>query len=366
MKIKKTIGYFFIFFGILNFILGFLGILFRDQNLLIKINISLLLLLIGIWLTNKNWLSIIIPIFIGVGIIAYQYFKFTDAQIKEIIGYFKNANYYFVSLAVFVGFLGNALRSYRWKYMLNHLGYESSFQNNFMAVNIGYLLNLTVPKSGEISRALIVKKYNNIPFDKGFGTIVAERIIDMFFLLFFMLLAILLQFKIVKAFILDKIPMQLMFFILLIGIVSFVVFILIYKYSKLKIVILFKEKISGLKEGLLSIIHMKEKWTYLFQTVLIWTSYLVTYYFATKVIPETSSLSLGPILTSFVVGSIAIAFTNSGFGAYPFLTSKVLLFYAIAEPAGAAFGWIIWTSQMLLVLLLGLLSFLFLPILNRK
>jgi hypothetical protein len=111
---------------------------------------------------------------------------------------------------------------------------------------------------------------------------------------------------------------------------------------------------------------MKEKWKYFFQTILIWISYLITYYIATKVIPETSTLTFEAIITCFVVGSIAIAFTNSGFGAYPFLTSKVLLFYAIAEPAGTAFGWIIWTSQMLLVLLLGLLSFLLLPILNRK
>ena len=314
----------------------------------------------------RKWLSILIPIALGIGIIFYQYHKFTKAQINEIIGYFKNANYFYVVLALVIGFIGNAIRAYRWKYVLDHLGYESNFQNNFMAVNIGYLLNLTVPKSGEISRAVIVKKYNNIPFDKGFGTIVAERIIDMLFLLFFMLLAVVLQFRIVKTFIFDKIPLHLIILLSVIGIASFVVFILIYKYSKLKIVFVFKEKISGLKEGLLSIIHMKEKWNYLFQTVLIWLSYLVTYYVATKVIPETSALSLGAIITCFVVGSIAIAFTNSGFGAYPFLTSKVLLFYAIAEPAGTAFGWIIWTSQMLLVLVLGLLSFLVLPILNRK
>jgi uncharacterized protein (TIRG00374 family) len=314
----------------------------------------------------SKWLSIVIPILLGVGIIVYQYSKFTDAQINEIVGYFKNADYFYVCLAVFVGFIGNAIRAYRWKYMLDHLGYDSSFQNNFMAVNIGYLLNLTVPKSGEISRALIVKKYNNIPFDKGFGTIIAERLIDMIFLLFFMLLSVILQFKIVKAFILDKIPLQLMTLLSIFGILSLILFVLIYKYSKLKIVAIFKEKISGLKEGLLSIIHMKEKWKYFFQTILIWISYLITYYIATKVIPETSTLTFEAIITCFVVGSIAIAFTNSGFGAYPFLTSKVLLFYAIAEPVGTAFGWIIWTSQMLLVLLLGLLSFLLLPILNRK
>ena len=314
----------------------------------------------------SKWLSIIIPIALGIGIIAYQYNKFTEAQIIEIEGYFKNANYYYVILAVIIGFIGNAIRAYRWKYMLDHLGYESSFANNFMAVNIGYLLNLTVPKSGEISRAVIVKKYNNIPFDKGFGTIVAERIIDMFFLLFFMLLAVVLQFNIVKAFILDKMPLHLIAILLIAGTIGFIAFILIYRYSKLKIVTLFKEKISGLKEGLLSVVHMKEKWKYFFQTLLIWGSYILTYYVATKAIPETSVLTIGAIITSFVVGSIAIAFTNSGFGAYPFLTSKVLLFYAIAEPIGTAFGWIIWTSQMLLVLILGLLSFLFLPILNRK
>ena len=166
-----------------------------------------------------------IPILLGILIIIYQYNKFTDAQIEEIVGYFKNANYYFVILSVMVGFMGNTLRAYRWKYMLDHLGYESNFANNFMAVNIGYLLNLTVPKSGEISRAVIVKKYNNIPFDKGFGTIVAERIIDIFFLLFFMLLAVLLQYNIVKAFILDKIPVQLLTLLFIVGLVSLIIII---------------------------------------------------------------------------------------------------------------------------------------------
>lgn len=307
-----------------------------------------------------------IPIVLGILIIIYQYNKFTEAQIDEIVGYFKNANYYFVFLSVVVGFMGNTLRAYRWKYMLDHLGYKSTFANNFMAVNIGYLLNLTVPKSGEISRAVIVKKYNNIPFDKGFGTIVAERIIDIFFLLFFMLLAVLLQYNIVKAFILDKIPVQLLTVLFIAGMVSLITLILVYKYSKIKMILVLKEKISGLKEGLLSVVHMEKKGTYFFQTVLIWLSYVLTYVIATMVIPETSTLTIGAIMTSFVVGSIAIAFTNSGFGAYPFLTSKILLFYAIAEPAGTAFGWIIWTSQMLLIIFLGVLSFIMLPIVNRK
>ena len=311
-------------------------------------------------------LSIVLPILLGVFLTVYSYNQFTDAQINEIKSYFKNADYFIVFCAIVIAFIGNAARAFRWKYMLDHLGYQSTFANNFMAVNIGYLLNLSVPKSGEISRALIVKKYNNIPFDKGFGTIVAERIIDMFCLLFIMLVAFFLQFKIVKQFILDKVPLLNLVIVSVIALLGFISFVLVYKYSKLKFVLIFKEKISGLKEGLLSIFHLEKKWNYFYFTILIWGSYLVMFYVAIFVIPETNHLSLGAVITSFVVGSIAIAFTNSGFGSYPFLISKVLLFYAVSETAGNAFGWIIWTSQMLLVLVLGLASFILLPIINNK
>ena len=90
------------------------------------------------------------------------------------------------------------------------------------------------------------------------------------------------------------------------------------------------------------------------------------FYIGLLVISETSTLPLGAVVTSFIVGSVAIAFTNSGFGSYPFLMAKILLFYHITETAGSAFGWIIWTSQMLLLVILGALSFLLLPVLNRS
>ncbi len=313
-----------------------------------------------------KWASILLPILFGVFLTFYSYTQFSNEQLLEIKNYFKNANYYVVFLAIIVAFLGNAARAYRWKYSLDHMGYQSNFANNFMAVNIGYLLNLTVPKSGEISRALIAKKYNDIPFDKGFGSIVAERIVDMIFLLMFMLLSVFLQFDIVKSFIFDKIPLSYLMLICGTGLLLLILFILIYKKSNWKIVHSFKIKIAGLKEGLFSIFYMKQKWNYFLATLFIWFSYLVTFYIAIYVIPETMNLTIGAIITAFVVGSIAIAFTNSGFGSYPFLISKVLLFYSISETAGNAFGWIIWSSQMFLVLFLGLLSFVLLPLLNKN
>ncbi len=313
-----------------------------------------------------KWLSIVLPILLGVFLIFYTYNKFSPEQIEEIKSYFKNANYYYIFLAAGVAVLGNISRAYRWKFSLEHMGYQSSFYNNFMAVSIGYVLNLTVPKSGEVSRALIVKKYNDIPFDKGFGSIVAERIVDMIILLFFMILAVYLQFDIVKSFILDKVPMLKLLGLLISGFLFFALAVLIYKYSKIKWILTIKEKISGLKEGVLSIVYMEKKWAYFFHTAFIWFTYILTFYIAIFVFPETSTLAVDAVITSFVVGSIAIAFTNSGFGSYPFLISKILLFYSISETTGNAFGWIVWTSQMLLVLTLGLISFILLPVFNRK
>lgn len=314
----------------------------------------------------SKWLSILLPVLLGVYLIVYTYQKFTPEQVEEIKGYFKNANYSYIYIAAVIAILGNASRAYRWKFSLEQMGYESSFRNNFMAVNIGYLLNLTVPKSGEISRALIVKKYNNIPFDKGFGSIVAERIVDMVVLLLFMLLAVVMQFKIVKAFILDKIPVQKLLLFSSIGIILCVIVLLVYLYSKNPLIHNIKQKVSGLKEGVFSLLHMKKKWEYFFHTIFIWFSYICMFYVTIFVFPETSNLSVGAVVTSFVVGSIAIAFTNSGFGSYPFLMSKILLFYSISETVGNAFGWIVWTSQMFVVLVMGVLSFLLLPVFNRS
>jgi uncharacterized membrane protein YbhN (UPF0104 family) len=80
--------------------------------------------------------------------------------------YFVNANYYFVFFSGILAFIGYILRAYRWKYTLEYIGYPSDFKFNLAAVSIGYFLNLTIPRSGEISRAALLTKYKNVPFDK--------------------------------------------------------------------------------------------------------------------------------------------------------------------------------------------------------
>ena len=314
----------------------------------------------------SKWLSILLPLFLGVFLIIYQYNQFTAQQLLEMKGYFKNADYFYIYLSLIIAVFGFASRAYRWKFSIEHMGYTSKFSNNMMAVCIAYFMNLTIPRSGEISRAVIIKKYENIPFDKAFGTIVAERIVDLILFFLFVLTAFILQFNVLKNFIFEKIPVEKLIILALVGCIGFVLFILLWLYSKWRFILFIKEKLKGLTEGMLSIVKMKQKWPFLFHSLFIWFTYVLMFYVSIFALKETNSISLGAVITAFVIGSLAIGFTNSGFGAFPILIAQIFLLYSIPETVGTAFGWLVWISQTALTMVLGGLSFLLLPLFNKN
>ncbi len=309
--------------------------------------------------------SLTIPLFIGIGLIYYQYTSLSEEQLANIKLYFKNADYKFVFLSLLISLLGYWARAYRWKYSLNHLGYETKFRNNFFAVCVSYLVNLTIPRSGEITRAVLLKKYENVPFDKGFGTIVAERVVDLLIFLLFVFIAFLLQFNTISSFIFENIAPSKLILIGIIGLVFGLIFLLIWFRSNWKIIGKIKEKFAGLLEGMTSILVMKNRWKYLFFSFFIWFSYLMMFYVCIFAIPETSAIGFSIVIMGFIFGSVAIGFTNGGIGAFPISIQTVLLLYGINKGAGAALGWIIWTSQTLLTIILGLSSYLLLYFFNK-
>lgn len=313
----------------------------------------------------SKFLSIVLPIFLGVYLMIYKYNSFTPEQITEMKGYFKNANYFYIYLSIFVALFGFVSRAYRWKYALEYLGYKSKFHNNLMSICICYFMNLTIPRSGEVSRAVFIKKYEDIPFDKAFGTIVAERMVDFLIFLIFVLVAFLSQFEILKNYLFEKIPFQQLLIFAIIGFVSFVAFLMIWIYSNWKIVKKLKKKLEGLVEGITSLFKMEKKGYYIFHSFFIWFCYFMMFYVTIFALKETSHISISVAIIGFVIGSLAVGFTNSGFGAFPLLIAEIFLLYGISDTAGTAFGWLVWTSQTVLTLILGTLSFLLFPILNR-
>ena len=307
-----------------------------------------------------------IPLFLGLGIIYYQYTTLSQEELQKIKICFQKADYFYIYLSLFISLFGYWSRAYRWKFSLKHLGYQTHFKNDFLTVCVSYLVNLTIPRSGEISRAALLKKYENVPFDKGFGTIVAERIVDLLLFLVFVGLAFILQFEKLYNFINDKISIEKILVFFGIAITVGIGFVFLWIYAEWKIIIKLKEKLSGLLEGMLSIYKMKDKWKYIFHSFFIWFSYLMMFYVTIFALPETSHMSFDVVVMGFVFGRIAVGFTNGGLGAYPLAIAMIFSLYGISKDIGTAFGWLVWTSQTLLTIFLGLLSYLILPVLNKK
>lgn len=314
----------------------------------------------------KGAISILFPLLLGVFLVYYAYTKFSAEQIQEMKGYFKNANYNYIVLASFFSLVSLWSRAYRWNFALEYMGYKSKTSTNLMAISIGYLMNLTLPRSGEFSRALVLQKYEKIPFDKAFGTIISERVIDLICLLACVALVLIFQYQILLNFLVQRIAFQNLLFGFGLITLFIVLFIAVFMYSKWKPVLFVKNKIKGVKEGVLSIYKMPKKRAFLFHTFVIWITYILTFYFGIFALQETSEMTLGAVMAAFVAGSFAVSFTNGGFGAFPLIVSEVLLFYGIPQVAGTAFGWILWTSQTALVVLMGLLSLLLLPLTYKK
>lgn len=303
---------------------------------------------------------------LGVFLIWYSYNKFTPEQLLEIKGHFAKANYWYLALSLVFGFLSHASRAYRWNYLLEPMGHKTRFPNAIMAIFIAYLMNLAIPRSGEVSRALVASKYDGVPFDKAFGTIVAERVADLVILVILIFTAFALQFEELKGFLATKVPL---YNLLVFGIVLIVIGLaslwFVYKTNN-TISIKIRNFTAGLKEGVLSIITMKNKWWFILHTLFIWVMYVLMFYIGIFALKETSQITFGVAITAFVVGSFTIAFTNGGFGSYPFFIAEILLLFGIPETVGTAFGWIVWISQFVMVLLFGGLSFLLLPLYNKN
>ena len=305
------------------------------------------------------------PILLGTVLIWYYLGKFSDKQIDQIIYDLKNANYSWIILSLVFGALSHLSRAYRWHFMLEPIGYKPRFANSVMAVLVAYLLNLVVPRSGEIGRAATMSKYEGIPFEKGFGTIVAERVSDVIMLLLILGVVFFLQTDLILDYFSNTNPIQKIILLSILLIVFLIGFRLV-KKSKNPILIKIRNFIKGLIEGMSSVLKMKKKWAFVFHTVFIWVMYVLMFWVVTFTIPETSSLSFEAILVGFIAGAIAMSITNGGFGAYPVFVSQALLLYGINQESGTSFGLLMWASQTIMVLIFGGLSFLFLPIYNKE
>lgn len=316
----------------------------------------------------KYTIFVLLPLALGVFLIWLQFRKLPPEGFKSILESFKHADYKWIALSLLFGILSHISRAYRWRFLLEPLGYKPKFANCLMTVGIGYFMNLGIPRSGEVARAAAISKVEHMPFNKTFGTIVIERVADVIMLLLIIASVFFSQFTFFIQFLEKNVqlnPLSLSLIFIGFLIVLFIGYKLL-KNPRYHILLKINIFLKGLAEGIKSIAKTDHKWAFLFHTIFIWVMYILMFYATTFAMPETSHLPISAILAGFVIGGLSIALTNGGIGAYPIGVQQVLLLYGINKISGLAFGWLMWSAQTIMVIIFGGLSMLILPIYNNR
>ncbi len=320
-----------------------------------------------------NVLKIVVPLLLGLYIFWYFWSSFDEVQKDNFIKVFKEADYFWVFVALVIGFISHLSRAIRWKYALKPLGHQPSTFNSYNAIMVGYIANIVVPRMGEASRAGVLKATDNVPFDKGFGSIVAERVIDVICLGIITGTALLFNFeKVFELYEILKEPkktaeseggistLMILGIIATVGLIAFVILLKVKPQIKDKL----KEFVKGLKDGFLSILKMKDRVPYIVHTLIIWGCYVGMFWVVFFTTDFTKGLPASAIMIGFVAGTIGFIITQGGIGTYPIMVGSVVTFYRTPElllESGATgqdvgFGMLVWASQTILIVVLGLVS----------
>lgn len=250
--------------------------------------------------------------------------------------------------------------------MAEPLGGKPRFLNSFMAVYSAYLINLTIPRAGEVARASILANYEHIPFEKGFGTIVAERLADTLMLMLVMGIALIYQYDYISSFLMGRFDIKTMSLLVFVVVLFFAGMLLFIKKSQRAFATKLRKFILGLIEGVMSIFMMKYKWQFIAHTVFIWVMYVLMFYVTSLALSDLGVISIGAVLVGFILASFSIAATNGGIGSFPEAIVIAFTLFGIPEDPSRAFGWIMWSAQTLIIIIFGGLSLIYLPIYNRK
>lgn len=305
--------------------------------------------------------KIIIPIAIGVYLTWYFISNSSSSEREYYVKVFKEANYGWIFLALVLAFLSHLSRAYRWKFLLEPLGYTPRLNIMYHSVMIGYVLNLTIPRSGELARAAYFSKYEKTSPDRIFGTIIVERVVDL--LMFGLVFAIALYLQVDE----DQfntaisnndesssLPSWALPFVVGLFVVAVLLVLIIEKLRNKAV-----KFIKGVIEGCLTILKLKQKVAYIFHTLFIWIAYVAMFWVTALAIPEMELISVNALFACFVAGAIAIGITPGGIGLYPLMVSAVLVnIYEFQGEIAKSFSMLMWSSQTLFIVVLGILSLL--------
>ena len=304
-----------------------------------------------------KFFKISLPIAIGLYLTWYFISNSTDVEKEYFVQSLSEANYGWIFCALTIAFLSHLSRAYRWKYLLETLDIKPKLSLMYHSVMIGYIINLTIPRSGELARAGYFSRYQKTKSDQVFGTIVVERVVDLIMFASVFLIAFFLQSDQDKFQELRQMgdsssnPLVLPIFLLIISVVSIIVI------SIKKIRDKAWNFLKGIYQGATTILKLKNKLAYILHTLFIWTAYVAMLWITAVALPDLQDININAIFACFIAGTIAIGATPGGIGLYPIMVASALTqLYGYDGQVAKSFGMLMWSSQTIFMVLLGVIS----------
>ncbi|MFC2113960.1 lysylphosphatidylglycerol synthase transmembrane domain-containing protein [Bacteroidota bacterium] len=320
-------------------------------------------------------------LFFGVGILLF-WLVYRNIDRKALVEGLRNANYYWVALALLMAVLSHIVRGRRWALLISSMGTKVSTWHTTLAVFISYLANLALPRMGEISKCVAVNRTDKIPLNKLIGTVIVERGLDFLMLLFICFVAFTLEFNKVKGYMASSIEylhnkygnMFSFTTLLLIALILVVIVVLLVLVKKSKrsfkqhpFYLKTREIVSGFWHGIKTIAHLDRKWEFIFHTFFLWILYFLMSYIMLFAFDRTAGLSILAGLTVLAIGSIGFLMpVQGGIGTYHYAVEKALGIYGIDKADAAVYALISHSSQTLLIIIGGAVSFLIIGFIQRK
>jgi uncharacterized protein (TIRG00374 family) len=311
----------------------------------------------------KKVLSYIIPFVVAI-VLVWGIFLFVDYD--TIIGNIAQANIYWILLAIAVSLLAHLSRAYRWKLLLQPLGYNPSLKHMFIAVMTAYFGNIFIPRGGEVMRCAVLNRSDKVPFTSSFATVVAERVVDMLCLLVLVAFSFVLEYERFMKFFTENVlaakndseqSFPLTYVLLASALVGTIFF---FSFKKYFLRVPFIKKIYDFVVSLFiqaynSFRLLSKKKEFVLHTVLIWLGYYLMTYLAFFALPYTAHLGALASFVLLIVGGLGMsAPASGGIGPFHILVAGALtLFYGLSKDDGVAFAFVLHTAQLISLLIVG-------------